>query len=405
MDRQRNWLIEAFRFLAAAFIVLFHFEWLYLGFPVYMGHEYIWVEFFFCLSGYFLAKSQMRHPGREPVPYVISRLKKLYPLFAMSFVLNFVLICYNNHYQFSDALLRLWSSKWELLLLNMSGFALPSTSDVIYGGAPEYISALLMASLILCWLISRHEKLYFNVLAPLLVLAFYTRILVLTGNLSQWNYVDQFYTLGFLRAIAGMSLGALSCFWLRPLLDGTKRQMGPAVPFLKGGFLLFSLFMICGLIKFPSIISGGDLVFYVLLFAALLAVCDTLPVGGGGDTAGGGKGRPTARKALLSHVFDTYVYNQSLYDLCSRAGREMDIRLGSCLLHAGGGGHAAAGKRPGAAVSRAAAGGIGPLHNRLKKGSGTFSRPGPLLCPKSLFRVRVICWRTSARNSPDTHRR
>ena len=111
MDRQRNWLIEAFRFLAAAFIVLFHFEWLYLGFPVYMGHEYIWVEFFFCLSGYFLAKSQMRHPGREPVPYVISRLKKLYPLFAMSFVLNFVLICYNNHYQFSDALLRLWSSK------------------------------------------------------------------------------------------------------------------------------------------------------------------------------------------------------------------------------------------------------------------------------------------------------
>lgn len=53
---KRSWKIEALRFIATMGIAIFHFEWIYIGHPVYFQHFYLWVEFFFVLSGFFWLK-------------------------------------------------------------------------------------------------------------------------------------------------------------------------------------------------------------------------------------------------------------------------------------------------------------------------------------------------------------
>lgn len=64
-ESSRDWRIEAIRFIATLSIAIFHFEWIYLEKPVYFRHFYIWVEFFFVLSGFFLAKNVEKSVDKE----------------------------------------------------------------------------------------------------------------------------------------------------------------------------------------------------------------------------------------------------------------------------------------------------------------------------------------------------
>lgn len=275
MKGQRNALIELFRFLAGVSIATYHFGWVYIGNPANLVHQYIWVEFFFCLSGYFLAKSQKRCPEREPVPYVASRVKSLYSLFLIAFIINLAVLQFLNHYSFRDILILLWSSKWESLFLLMSGWG--NNGIFSGGGAPGYISAMLIASLFLCWMIGRHEKLFSNILGPAMILAFYTRIILQNGNLSAWEIVDGFYALGTLRAMAGMSAGALAYLWLYPIFESEDKRNPWSIIAFKRIYLIFFIFALIALVKLSVWISFVDLILYVPLFAILLAVCDTTP--------------------------------------------------------------------------------------------------------------------------------
>ena len=226
--KQRNWLIELFRFVAAASIALYHLEWLYIGHPVYLAHCYIQVEFFFCLSGYFLAKAQTRRTCKTPVRYVFTEWKKLYPLYLLAFFVCFIVSGVQSGLftGWTKAVEGLWSAKWEILLLRMGG--LGNGSGVFNsGGAPDYISAMLLSSLVLCYLIQYHKKLFCHVAGPLLILAGYSHILSMAGNISQWGTYDGFLTLGFIRALAGMSAGALSYIWLHAAFTKQKLYTPP----------------------------------------------------------------------------------------------------------------------------------------------------------------------------------
>lgn len=53
-ETSRNGLIEIARFFAAVFMALYHFEWVFLSESKYFTHLYIFVEFFFVISGFLL---------------------------------------------------------------------------------------------------------------------------------------------------------------------------------------------------------------------------------------------------------------------------------------------------------------------------------------------------------------
>ena len=88
---KRDYVIESLRFIATIGIVVFHYEWLYVGHPIYFQHFYIFVEFFFILSGFFLV--QNIKPEKDTVEYIKNTTIKLYIPYVLAFFASTRISC------------------------------------------------------------------------------------------------------------------------------------------------------------------------------------------------------------------------------------------------------------------------------------------------------------------------
>ncbi len=122
----------------------------------------------------------------------------------MAFISN--LSVSNESLHATQILQKLWYAKFEILPLQMTGF---SQSQFAYnlGGASAYVSALLICSPIVYCFIRDYTK-EFKVIAPIFIIAIYSRILNLYGNLSQWCAYDNILPVGLFRGFAGLCVGA-----------------------------------------------------------------------------------------------------------------------------------------------------------------------------------------------------
>ena len=206
---KRDWRIELLRFIATIGIAIFHFEWIYLGNPVWFRHFYLWVEFFFVLSGFFLAKNADGSSGDyQSLKYTYGIGRKLFPAYLIGFIFCFVVyLLYHSVFNIRGILSLLWKSKWEMLYLQLSG--IDSNAPMI-NGVTAYIPALLVASLILHYFYVNHRKLTVNLIITLVPIAIYSHIIETYENLSQWMVYENWYTIGILRGVAGISVGMLA---------------------------------------------------------------------------------------------------------------------------------------------------------------------------------------------------
>ena len=203
--------------------MLFHFEHLYIGHPVYLGNFYIFVEAFFALSGFFLARNASVNRPRV-IDYEIKEIKKLYPKYLVAFFIAFAvsIITSNEPLPIMKIPRLIWAALPEITLTQMTGLWDSSTYNI--GGAAAYISVLLVCSPIIVYLIRDHTKIFVNIVGPCAVVAGYSRILYLNGNLSQWNAYDGFVTMGVIRGMAGISLGALGYLVLVKKIEKIKKE-------------------------------------------------------------------------------------------------------------------------------------------------------------------------------------
>ena len=206
---KRDWMIEGVRFLATCSIAVFHFEWIYLGCPIYFQHFYIWVEFFFVLSGFFCAKNVLHNKEDSffsPLKYVGKQAIKLWRPYIVAFIFSFIVYCMVNEIRnLGDVLITLFAAKWEIFFLQLSGF---DSGAPVINGVTAYIPALLFASLVIYYMIKRHFMLFINIIIPILPIFIYAHIINLYGNLSQWMAFENWYTIGILRGLAGTLIGA-----------------------------------------------------------------------------------------------------------------------------------------------------------------------------------------------------
>ena len=263
---KRDGKIELVRFFAALSIATYHFEWVYIGHPVFLQHFYIWVEFFFLVSGFFLYFSKDEKGDREEYQsasyqYVFSQIRKIYPLYLAGFLFTFIVTNIATQLPVRQWAEALWGAKWEVLLGVMYGFG---SSVYNKGGAPEQISALLFCSLIIHYLITRHRDAFVHIIAPLAVVIGFGRIINTYGNMSQWMAFDGYINVGLLRGFADMCTGALCAAVLLPLLRKVKEKwlviIGVVIP------CAFIVFLIVG----TNYIDSYDLVLYIFLFGLLL---------------------------------------------------------------------------------------------------------------------------------------
>ncbi len=122
---KRDWMIEALRFLATCSIAMFHFKWIYLGHPVYFQHFYLWVEFFFVLSGFFLAKNAIENLDKDnifgPIEYTKKQAIKLWKPYILAFIFSFFVYCLVNEVRgFRNIISTLFAAKWEIEYENHS---------------------------------------------------------------------------------------------------------------------------------------------------------------------------------------------------------------------------------------------------------------------------------------------
>ncbi len=262
-DKKRNPYIELWRFFAGMCIAVYHFEWIYIGNPVLFQHFYVWVEFFFIISGFFLALTASKAGDKTDFAwgYVKKQFVKLFPLYLAAFVFSAMVSFYTQRESFQGVIAELWNAKWEILLMQASGFANGSRTFNL-GGAPAYVSVLLICSLPLFYLIQNHRQLFINVIGPVCVVGCYCRIINQYGNLSQWFAFDGFFDVGLLRGAAGMSLGALAALAGVPYL----KKAGAVIRGALGMFIIPAVVILL-LVVFRNHLNFNDMLFVVLIFA------------------------------------------------------------------------------------------------------------------------------------------
>lgn len=174
-SRRRNRSIEFFRYLFSLFIFIMHFRW-YGNFPGEHGQfngSYIAVEFFFVVSGCFLAAHAEKCRGsasaeRLTLRYMCGRFARILPAYWLSMLIFLTVqaLCQAPSSPMDAALhagstlLNGWT---DALLLQI--FRRPSAIDYY----TWYISAMLWGAMPVYYLLLKCRRLFMRVLAPLAV--------------------------------------------------------------------------------------------------------------------------------------------------------------------------------------------------------------------------------------------
>ena len=278
--------IDLLKFLFSVVIVLYHSKYaVMIGDNAPLPAGYICVEFFFMVSGYFMAKSSEKfdslHIGRSTVDYVINKLKPIYPYFIIAFLIAFAVrqtsFFVKGDYYFTDLGRSLISAIGEVMLLMKSGIEY----GTIYNGPTWYIGAMFIAIGVLFPLLLKHRDWFLNVGSLIISIFLYGYACQAKKTL---NYLDwsEFTTFSVIRAIAGICLG---CF----IFSVVSRINSKDIKIKKTGKAIFVLIemiilLIIGLIMQYGKGKGLDfvsIIFFcflcVIVFSGVTGIPDILP--------------------------------------------------------------------------------------------------------------------------------
>lgn len=214
-DDKRNGLI-GLRAIATFCIATFHFELSYrfiTGTQIF-GTSYLFVEFFFVLSGFLFAKGIIdgRHQ-KDTISMVIKdKILRLYPAYLAGLILLpcvYSLVWYGGDYfaWLNDG--NLESFIVELLMLQSTGI-----SNFHYVNGPSWYVSALFLSTILSFLFIRYvNKKYICLLISIIS---YTLIWTLESfGMSTYDFILIFVPVPLLRGIGGVFLGVFCYYFYR----------------------------------------------------------------------------------------------------------------------------------------------------------------------------------------------
>lgn len=208
-------MVELCRFLACYVIFSYH-----AGGRFTAG--WIFVEFFFMLSGYFAVKHLIRMEGKienkalYPIQYTINKFKRLFPYTAIGFTADCLISAWQYHYTGKELL------RW-ILYLPVNMFYLPGTgvfranyevagnvgTYYIIGGALWYVCAMLVAMPVMMYLYLYLGKKIGPWLISFLPMLIYGYLIICDGTITGWHDEHLIFFACDLRALAGLLLGGL----------------------------------------------------------------------------------------------------------------------------------------------------------------------------------------------------
>lgn len=208
----KNRSLEFWRFIFSIIIALYHFRAQINEHFLQSG--YLAVEFFFILSGFFLAANSFHKiaankpvsPELLTIQYMKKKIKRLYPHYLYSwfvFMCISIFILHNVRFQ---ALFRIRGGIPELFMLQMAGI---SNNKFAGNAADWYVSSLFIASYFVYYLAVKLKSTFTYFVAPCLSGIIYTFLYRQVGNLGTIRKTVPFTYTGTYRAIAGLCLGVI----------------------------------------------------------------------------------------------------------------------------------------------------------------------------------------------------
>ena len=213
MTQNRNGTIEILRFIFIWVVVCYHANPMF-SFSKFFTGGFMAVEFFFILSGFFMAHAAKKPPvdqtGRDAFDFLKHKISAIYPSFLICFITGFIVREYfGAGYVSSHFLYRVIYSFGELGFLQMAGYPAYCVTGVGW-----YLSALFLCMLFLYPLLRKYQSVFVFVLAPLLSIFLIGFMVRTNGNVNvpDYLYFDVVYK-GVLRGTADICLGCM-CFYL-----------------------------------------------------------------------------------------------------------------------------------------------------------------------------------------------
>ncbi len=271
MKSKRIGEIEILRFLFCLLIVVFHcntriihhqegYDFQFLCAP----RGYIGVEFFFMLSGFFMAHSTQRMRADAPdraaqyLRFLWKKYVSVFPYHIIAFVLLFVKLCAD-----------LKGFSLNLLFKVLPNFFLIQRSGIKYydvNSVEWYISAMLLAMAVILPFAVKYKDTYAKYIAPVSALIIYGFLLHRSGalgNIHAWTSVG---FKCFWRALAGINLGffASACVAVLQRCRFSKKERGVAITVR---LILWGTVFVFAFLLYPQ---RHDFVFVVMMFVALV---------------------------------------------------------------------------------------------------------------------------------------
>ncbi|MCI9122634.1 MAG: acyltransferase [Eubacterium sp.] len=207
----RNGAIDFWKFLFSVLIVQFHSSNMVADGSVPFEGGAIAVEFFFLVSGYLMAASIMRRDeasiviGRDSRKFLFHKIQGLCPEFLIAWGIGFIVQHIAKEQVTKGSLIQdFMTGIWELFFLRESGL-----TGFISNPAAWYISAMLLAMLVLVPLFFKNRDLFINVWAPVIAIATLGYLCKNLGNLREPTSWLGFTYKGVVRAFGELCLGTI----------------------------------------------------------------------------------------------------------------------------------------------------------------------------------------------------
>ncbi len=282
--------IELWRFIFTVAIALGHlntFVWRETGENlIFTGGRVL--AFFLFLSGYFLmahykkvktnGSNKDEAPSKQAWKYAGGRFKALYPALFMGVLLAFIVRNAINGTKITQIFGVFMDSIWEFLgisqigavgLLELKTLTFDTTLGVsqLWNGPLWYISALIVASLILYYVVSKSEDFFTGFFAPVFVILTYASAGLTSAGWDRTMVNAIGFPNGLARVMAGMCLGMLMYYVVEYFRKKKFSEvMTMAFSLLHIGIAIFFLYTIYAGITWSEFTNG----IILFIFAVVL---------------------------------------------------------------------------------------------------------------------------------------